>query len=109
MRRGNLDPKKLMLLLIVAVVILQVGSILVSKIIDVPVLKLGFAIMLVILASGLAVLVNVSFNFGSLKKEDFLYLFIVVGACVGLYIYLPTYFPELFSIFRQGIFSSVVS
>ena len=101
------EPKKLLLLVVVVIVILQIGSVLVSKIVDVPVLKMGSAILLIILASGLAILVNATFNFTKLRKEDMFYLFVLIGLGVALFIYLPTLFPELFSIFRQGIFSSI--
>ena len=101
------EPKKLLLLVVVGIIILQLGSVLVSLIIDVPTIKMGFAVMLILLASVLAVLVNVSFNFGKLRKEDFLYFFIVVGSCVSLYIFLPEYFPDLFSFFKSGIFSTI--
>ncbi|MFH1365477.1 MAG: hypothetical protein ABIH28_02760 [archaeon] len=101
------ETKKLLQLSIVGLILLQIGSILVAKIIDVNVIRLGWALLLLMLASALSLLVSTSFKVEHLRKEDFLYFFVLVGAYVLIYIYLPQIAPELFSIFKQGIFSTI--
>ncbi len=105
--KGNLDAKKLLQLSIVGLILLQVGSILVSKIIDVNVIRLGWAILLLMLASALSLLVSTSFKVEHLRKEDFLYFGILVGLYVLIYIQLPSWFPEMFSFIKSGIFSTI--
>lgn len=101
------EVKKLLQLSIVGLIILQIGSIITSKILEVEVLRLGWAILLLMLASGLSLLVSTSFKLQHLRKEDFFYFGVLVGLYVLIYIQLPIWFPELFSIFKQGIFSTI--
>ncbi|MFA6074120.1 MAG: hypothetical protein WC758_08435 [Candidatus Woesearchaeota archaeon] len=108
MAMSKFDLKSLFITFIVAIFILQVGSIVVSKIVDVPVLKLGFAILLILLASALSLIVNIIFNIDYLKKETIFIFFIVVGMLVALFIFLPQLYPDIFSIMGgPGIFSVV--
>jgi len=106
----KLESRKLITLLMVGLVIVQVSSLVVSKIINIPVIKLGNVILIILLASFLALLVNVSFNFKQLKREDIFFFFVIVGFLVLSYIYIPQYFPEIFSIIPggEGIFSVIV-
>jgi len=106
----KIDPKKIMTLAITGLIIIQAGSLLLSDLIGIPVLKIGQAIMIITLGLGLVILTSVSFNFSRLKKEDFFYFVIVAGIMYAIYIYLPNleYFKEMFSVFRTGAFSVIV-
>ena len=100
--------QKLLLNILVLVVVLQIGSILTNKLFGISVLKLGFAILLIILASVMAVIINASFQFGGFKKEDFLMIVFLVGLGVALYFFLPQYYPDIFSaVGGRGIFSTL--
>ena len=103
----KLEPKKLLLTGTVALLLLQAFSLVVSTIFHIPTLKLGQAILLIILASGLAILINASFKFGELDNKDLFALAILVGMIVGAYKYIPIYFPDIFSVLKPEIFSVV--
>ena len=104
----KIDIKSLLIGTLIVLIIIQSSSLVLSKVIGIPQLKLGDVILLIILASGLTVLIGASFKFGELKREDFLYLFILIGLMVIIYLYLPKYFPNIFSaVGGRGIFSTL--
>lgn len=103
----NIDFKKILQGAGISIVILQIASLVVSAIINIPVLQLGNAILLILLASGLTLFVETGFKLNQMNRWDFVRLFVYVGVLVALYIYLPDLYPDIFGIFKNGVFSAI--
>jgi len=100
------ETKNLLQLTLVVLVIVQISSWLLSEVTEIPMLRLGNAILLIVLASAMTILIGASFRFGKLRKQDILIFFVLVGVCVLAYVYLPEYF-DIFSTLRPEVFSAL--
>lgn len=82
----------------------QILSMIISSLFpSVPVFQGGFAILLMLLCVGLISLFVLAINLEQLKqKENLIFIVIVFGLVILGYIYIPVYFPSLFSISPQA-------
>jgi hypothetical protein len=103
------ESEKILLNVLVFVIIIQIGSILTTKLFGVSVLKLGFAILLIILASVMAVVINASFGYRQgMRVTDLLYIGFLIGLGVAVFYFAPHYFPDIFSVIGgKGVFSII--
>jgi uncharacterized membrane protein len=103
----KLEAKNLLQMVLVVITIIQISSWILSQFNIAPLFKLGQAILLIILASAMTVIIGAGFKFDRFDKFDLLYLFVLIGLMVLAYIYLPQYYPEIFSTIRPEIFSTI--
>ena len=78
----------------------QIVSVIISQIFpDIPVIKGGQAILLMLLAISIITLFIIGTKLENLKKKETLIFIVILFGLVGLaYVYLPKTFPNLFSI-----------
>lgn len=92
----NISTGSLFIFVIVLIILIQVVSLLISAFIDIPALKTGS--WFIFLSGGLSLifLAKVVFR-GNFEKLDVVGFLLILGLTVILYMYLPDFFPEIFS------------
>lgn len=110
-RRIN-TPTDLIQFAVIGIVIVWAVSLVIIPLaalfnIVIPKITLGSVFLIILATNILLILATVAPKVTDLKQNDFIVLFIAIGVNAALFIYLPDIFPDIFSIFKSGVFSVV--
>lgn len=99
------------IVILLGLVVIQVGSVILSSFMDVEMLSLGWAFILLIAIVSIISIFVTGRRLGQLDKKDIIFIIIQIVAIVVLFIYLPILVPEIFSSIPPAIketFSSIL-
>lgn len=97
---SKITLKGIIIALVGTFFLIQIGSLLISTVFtDVPLIKGGAALLLILIAAAVISLFVLAINLEQLKqKENLIFIVIVFGLVIAGFYYLPKYFPQLFAI-----------
>ena len=98
--RPSIDTSKFFITLLVIFIAVQGGIWIASRYIpEVEFLKMGWILFMFLAVSAIVSIFMLGKKLGNLRKEDLIFIVIQFIAIVGLFIFLPKFIPEIFSIY----------
>ena len=96
-KRNESDPKKIFQVAIIAFVIVEMISFILSQLGIMDFIKGGFVIILFMLVILLTTLFGFGININQVKAKEIILMIVVLAILVLLFIFLPQAIPQLFS------------
>ncbi len=97
-RTFGVDTGKFFITLLLSFVAIQIASWFLSEVLDYPMLKTGWILLLFLVVIGIIALFMLGKNITQLTlKKDGLFILIIFGLIILAFIYLPKYLPTIFS------------
>lgn len=96
------EPAKYFQTILISFLLIETISFLLYKFADVPLLKIGWLIMLSLIIVGISTLFTLGISIGELNKNSLIFILIVLAAILALIFFLPQILPEIFSIYNPS-------
>jgi|TARA_Y100000310_G_scaffold312884_1_gene360660 hypothetical protein len=105
----NLSIQGIVIFVAALLFVSQILSLFITSIFkDVPVLKTGNLVILLSVGITMIFLVRVAFD-GAFTRNDIIGLVLIGGITVAAFVYLPEFFPQIFSVFGDSAIQSAQS
>ena len=96
--REKIDPTKLFQVVLIAFVVIQGISFVLSELDVFPIIKGGWFLLLILTLITLTTLFTLGKNITQLEiKKNLVFIVLVFGLIILAFVYLPTYLPQIFS------------
>ena len=96
--RFGFNTTKFFIVLLLSFITIQIISYLLSEIMDYPMLKMGWVLLIFLVVIGIVSLFVLGKRLGQLElKKDGLFILLIFGMIILAFIYLPEIIPQIFS------------
>ena len=97
------DTEKFFTSLLLGFVAIQIISWLLYEYMDIPILKGGWIILLMLVIIFMTTLFVMGRRIGTLKKEDYAFVGLIAAVIILAFIFLPDFFPQIFTIHSMEV------
>lgn len=96
------EPSKYFQTILISFLLIETISFLLFKFADIPLLKIGWLIMLSLIIVAISTLFTLGISIGELNKNSIIFIVIVLAAILALIFFLPQILPEIFSVYNPS-------
>lgn len=107
--RLGFNTKKYFQAILISFLVIQAGSFLLHTIYNMPLLKMGWLLMLSLVIILITTLYTLGINFNQLNKKSLIFVGIVFIGVIALMFFIPKLVPEIFSIQYSELIKSSIN
>lgn len=96
------EPSKYFQTILISFLLIETISYILYKFADVPILKLGWLMILSLIIVAISTLFTLGINVNQMDKNSIIFILIVLAAILSLIFFLPRLLPEIFSIYNPS-------
>lgn len=103
MAKFSIEPAKYFQTIMVSFLLIQVVSWLLFQFADIPLIKMGWLLMLSLIIVAISTLFSLGIGITELNKNSIIFILIVLAAIIALIFTLPRLLPEIFQIYNPSM------